>query len=80
METLEYTIVMVFSMHHNLLKELFVVLVNFIEVELIYSLVLISTVQQSDSVIHIYVHPPFFRFCSRISHYRVLNRVLCAVQ
>ena len=39
METLEYTIVMVFSMHHNLLKELFVVLVNFIEVELIYSLV-----------------------------------------
>ena len=54
METLEYTIVMVFSMHHNLLKELFVVLVNFIEVELIYSLVLISTVQQSDSVIHMY--------------------------
>ena len=78
METLEYTIVMVFSMHHNLLKELFVVLVNFIEVELIYSLVLISTVQQSDSVIHIYVYILLHVLFWMVYH-RILTIGLCAV-
>ena len=27
-----------------------------------------------------YIHTPFLRFCSHISHYRVLNRILCAIQ
>ena len=45
---------------------------------------LVSGVQQSDSVIYVYVypyiHPFFFRFFSHIDYYRILSRVsvLCS--
>ena len=35
---------------------LFVYFFSFIEAELIYNAVLISSVQQSDSIIHVYIH------------------------
>ena len=50
-----------------------------IEVQLIYN-VLVSGVQQSDSVEYIYRYPLFFRFFSHLGHYRVLSRVPCAIQ
>ena len=43
------------------------------------SIVLVSTVPQGESVIHIYISPLFFRFFSYIVHYRVLSRVPCAI-
>ena len=49
----------------------------FIEVQLIYNVVLVSGAQQSDSVIHIYLF--FFRFFSIIGYYRILNIVPCAI-
>ena len=48
----------------------------FIGVELTYSVVLLSGVQQSESVIHIY-KSIFKRFFFHIGHYRVLSRVPC---
>ena len=48
----------------------------FIGVQLIYSTVVVSGVQQSESVIHI----PTLRFFSDIGHYRLLSRVPCAIQ
>ena len=47
---------------------------------MIYSVVLVSGVQQSESVIHIHVSTLFFRFFSHIGHYRVLRRVSCVIQ
>ena len=44
----------------------------FIEVYLIYNVVLISALQQSDSVIHI-----FLIFFSIMVNHRILNIVLC---
>ena len=49
-----------------------------IEVQLIYNIVLVSGIQQSDSVIHMYIF--FFRFFSIIDYYKILNIVPCAVQ
>ena len=49
-----------------------------IEVELIYSVVLISAVQQSDSVIHVYTS--FFIFFSIMVYPRRLDIVSCAIQ
>ena len=51
----------------------------FIRVELIYNVVLVSAVQQSESVIHITIST-LFRFFPHIGHYRVLSRVPCAIQ
>ena len=48
------------------------------EVELIYIVVLISAVQQSESVIHIHVF--FFIFFSMMVYSRILNTVPCALQ
>ena len=48
-----------------------------IETELIYNVVLISAVQQSDSVKHIY---SVFLFISRMVYHRALNIVPCAIQ
>ena len=51
---------------------------------MIYNVVSVSGVQQSES--HIYIYPLFllffffFRFFSHIGHYRVLSRVPCAIQ
>ena len=48
------------------------------EVQLIYNVVLISAIQQSDSVIHTYIF--FFIFFSITVYHRVLNIVPCAIQ
>ena len=54
------------------------------EVQLIYNVVLVSSVQQNDSVIHIYVASQlarfFFRFFSIIGYYKILSIVSCAIQ
>ena len=50
--------------------------IYFTDVYLIYNVVLISTVQQSDSVIHIYFISVFFS----IAYYRILNILPCAMQ
>jgi len=53
---------------------------------LIYNVVLVSGVQQSESITHthththIYIYTLFFRFFSHIGHYRVLTGVPCAIQ
>ena len=47
---------------------------------MICNAVLVSGVQQSDSVLYIYIDPRFFRFFSHLGYYRILSRVLCAVQ
>ena len=54
----------------------------FIEVYLIYNAVLISSLQQSDSVIHIYTHiyTFFFIFFSIMVYQSILNVVPCAIQ
>ena len=49
----------------------------FIVIQLIYSVVLVAAVQQSESIIHTRV-VLFFRFSSHIGHHRVLSRVPCA--
>ena len=57
---------------------------NFIDVRLIYNIVLISSVQQSGSRIHIcvyiYIYKFFSIFFSIIVCHRILNVVPCAVQ
>ena len=50
----------------------------FIEVSSIYNVVLISAVQQNDSVIHI--HTFFLIFFSIMVYHRILNIVPCALQ
>ena len=50
----------------------------FIEIQLIYNVVLLSSVQQSASFIHIYIF--FFRLFSIIGYYKILNIVPCATQ
>ena len=48
---------------------------------MIYNVVLVSGVWQSESVIHIHRSTLlFFIFFSHIGHYRVLSRVPCAIQ
>ena len=49
----------------------------FIEVSLVYNVVLISAVQQSDSVILTYTF--FFIFFSIMIYHRILNIVPCAI-
>ena len=55
----------------------FIFLIYFIEVQLIYNVVLISAVQQIDSVIYIYI---YFIFFSIMVYHRILNIVPCAIQ
>ena len=52
----------------------------FIGIQLIYSVVLASVIQQCESVIHIYAYFHSFRFFSHIGHYGVLIKVPCAIQ
>ena len=52
---------------------------NFTGVELIYHVVLVSGVQQSDSAVHIHIYIPY-RFFSHIGYHRILSRVPCAIQ
>ena len=51
-----------------------------IELQLIYNIMLVSSVQDRDSVIHTYVSPFFFRFFSLIGYYKILSIVPCAIQ
>ena len=49
--------------------------------ELIYNVVLVSAVEQSESIIHIHISILFlFRFFPHIGHYRVLSTVPCSIQ
>ena len=57
----------------------FFIFKSFIEVQLIYNVVVIFAVQQSDSIVHI-PHPFFFRFVPRLDDHRTLGRVPCAGQ
>ena len=50
----------------------------FIGVQLIYNVVLASAVAEQ-LVVHIHI-ATLFRFLSHTGHYRVLNRVACAIQ
>ena len=50
----------------------------FIEIQLIYNVVLVSSVQQSASFIHIYIF--FFRLFSIIDYYKILSIVPCVIQ
>ena len=50
----------------------------FIDVKLNYNVVLITDIQQSDSVIHIYTF--FFIFFSIMVYHRIFNVVSCAIQ
>jgi len=54
----------------------------FIEVELIYNVVLVSSVQQSDSVLYIYIHTHThsFSYFSIMIFYKILNTVCCTTQ
>ena len=51
----------------------------FVGVQLIYNIVLVSGVQQSDSVIHVHISI-FVRFFSHVGYYRILSKVPCAIQ
>ena len=51
-----------------------------VEVELIYNVVLISTAQQSDLVMHTYIYAFSVIFFSIVFYYRILNIVPCAIQ
>ena len=42
-----------------------------------YNVVLVSGVQQNDSVVHTLL---FFRFFSLIGYYKILSRVPCAIE
>ena len=48
-----------------------------IEVWLIYNVVLVAGIQQSDSIIYLYII--FFRLFSIIVYYKMLNTVPCAI-
>ena len=45
---------------------------------MLYNVILVSGIQQSEAVIYIHVHTPF-RFFSHIGHYRALSRAPCAI-
>ena len=53
--------------------------IYFIEVMLIFSVVLISTAQESDSVIHIHIYILHIFFSIMVYH-RILNTAPCAIQ
>ena len=46
---------------------------------MLYNVVLVSAVWQSESVIHIHISP-LFGFPSRLGHHRALSRIPCAIQ
>ena len=47
---------------------------------MLYNVVLISAVQQSESAICIHVHILFLIFFSIMAYHRILDIVLCAIQ
>ena len=73
-----YGYFMVFVCHYKYFSNVFFFSFFFlIEVELIYNVVFISGVQQSDSFLYIYT---FFKFFSIVVYCKILNIVPCAIQ
>ena len=52
----------------------------FIGVWLLYSVVVVSAVQQSESAVRMHIYPFVFGFPSHLGHYRALVRAPCAIQ
>ena len=52
----------------------------YIGVLLTYNIVLVSSARQSDLALYMYIYPFFLKFFSHICYYRILSRVLCAIQ
>ena len=52
---------------------------NFIGVQLLCNVVLVSAVQQSKSAI-VYIYPLILEFLTHVGHHRALSRVPCAIQ
>ena len=46
---------------------------------MIYNVVLVSAVQQSQSAMHIHIADPLFWISFPLGHHRALNRVPCAI-
>ena len=58
---------------------LLLLLLIFIGVQLIYNVMLVSTVQQSESAIHTHISPLFF-FSFPFGQHRAMSRVPCVIQ
>ena len=70
-----------FPIYTLLFKVRVVISLSFFGVQLIYNVVLVSGVQQNESVTHIHKFTPFFpRFFLHVGCYKALNRVPCALQ
>ena len=64
---------------HKVVLESFFLRVIFISVQLLYNIVLISAIQQSESATHIHIYL-FFRFPSRLGRHRARSGVSGAIQ
>ena len=62
------------------LKILSVFFLLLLKIQLIYNVVFVSGLQQSDWAIHTHTHTFFSRFFSMIGYYKILNIVPCAIQ
>ena len=74
---------MIFQQQLQRSKKMIFIFFNLIEVQLIYNVMLISSVEQSDSVIHIYyiiIYFFFFIFFSIMVYHRTLTIAPCAIQ
>ena len=47
---------------------------------MLYNVVIVSVVQQSESATHICIYPLFLGFSSHFGHHRASSRVSCAIQ
>lgn len=52
----------------------------FIGVQLIYSVVLVSSISQSELAVQIHISPLFKIFFPKIGYYKMLSRIFCAIQ
>ena len=55
--------------------QFFLFLLIFIRLQLLYNVVLVSVVQQSESATCTHISPLFFGFSSQLGHHRALSRV-----
>ena len=65
---------------HEFHSKLFLKLLSEFYLSIIDLQCCVSGVQQSDSVIHLYMYLFFFRLFSIIGYYKILNIVPCAIQ
>ena len=75
----EREILLVLSRDFTELQCLIYLYFNFIAIQLIYNVVLVSAVQQSQSVTHVHIFTFLKRFYSHVDHRKVLNSS-CAIQ